>query len=46
MMKRVSDALAKICAVAIVVTMVALSVLIAAAMACGCVGIIRWGLGF
>ena len=45
-MEKFTNTLTKICTVIIVAILLALSVLIAAALACGCVGIIRWGLGF
>lgn len=45
-MEKFTNTLTKVCTVIFVGILVVLSVLIAAALACGCVGIIRWGLGF
>lgn len=44
-MEKFTKALTIVCTVVIVGILIVLSVLIAAALACGCVGIIRWGLG-
>lgn len=44
-MEKFTNALTKVCTVVIVAILLVLSVLIVGALACGCVGIIRWGLG-
>lgn len=45
MMEKFTNVLAKVCAVVLMLILLALAILIAAALSCGCVGIIRWGLG-
>lgn len=44
-MEKFTNALTKVCTVIFVGILIVLSVLVAAALACGCVGIIMWGLG-
>lgn len=45
MMEKFTKTLTKVCTAVVVILMLALSVLVAAALAVGCVGVIRWGLG-